>query len=351
MLSQNVAATVPLVQIMLSGTANNQNCENKCVISQIVTVQRGTAVEWINNDLVPHTLVSGKPEDKNNGTLFDSGQIWVGKSVIHDFNYVGVYHYFEKDHPQNTGIINVTDNSVKGYGFCCAHSSSEPYVSPLKQFKSGIAAKGITCKSDFQLVIKFEDGSPACVKPETAQKLLSRGWVRNPSIQEILKGPENENTTLQIAGTIFYYLTLNDTMTGSKGNGIQTTFHNVLFTFLPSPWHPAPLGGCAGFIFGSSAKFTDGTLELLRVDVPETGCLKNYIQSDMTNHTTPQAGLIVFSDGKIRLLVSVNNLVHPVPGQHPKDADAWLATHPHFVGCLVWNLKTQLAKEVPCTGH
>src|SRR6185437_13337690 len=225
------------------------------------------------------------------------------------------------------------------------------YQSPLMQFKKGTPVNEIKCNYGLQLFVKAEDGFPACVKPETAQKLLSRGWVRNPSIQEILKGPENENTTLQIAGTIFYYLTLNDTMTGSKGNGIQTTFHNVLFTFLPSPWHSAPLGECAGFAFGSSAKFTDGTLELLRVDVPETGCLKNYIQSDMTNHTTPQAGLIVFSDGKIRLLVSVNNLVHPVPGQHPKDADAWLATHPHFVSCLVWNLKTQLAKEVPCAGH
>lgn len=36
--------------------------------------------------------------------------------------------------------------------------------SPLKQFKSGL---------------KAEDGSPACVKPQTAQKLVERGWAKS----------------------------------------------------------------------------------------------------------------------------------------------------------------------------
>jgi len=178
MLSQNVAATVPLVEIMLSGTVNNQNCENNCVISQTVTVQRGTAVEWINNDLVPHTLVSGKPEDKNNGTLFDSGQIWVGKSVIHDFNYVGVYHYFEKDHPQNTGIIIVTDDTYPtSLSKVITNSNATSSVlSPLEQFKSGIKAEDVKCRQDLSLVFKLEDGTPACVKPNTRTQLLEKGW-------------------------------------------------------------------------------------------------------------------------------------------------------------------------------
>ena len=48
---------------------------------------------------------------------------------------------------------------------------------PFEQFKSGISAKDITCKEGLQLVIKAEDGSPVCVKPDTAQKLIERGWV------------------------------------------------------------------------------------------------------------------------------------------------------------------------------
>jgi len=49
--------------------------------------------------------------------------------------------------------------------------------SPLKQFKSGVAIKNISCNQDLQLVTKAEDGSPACVKSDTAQSLVKRGWA------------------------------------------------------------------------------------------------------------------------------------------------------------------------------
>lgn len=49
--------------------------------------------------------------------------------------------------------------------------------SPLKQFKSGIPATKVVCKQGFQLIIKAEDGSPACVKSEDVTKLVSqRMW-------------------------------------------------------------------------------------------------------------------------------------------------------------------------------
>ena len=50
--------------------------------------------------------------------------------------------------------------------------------SPLKQFKSGIDAKYVICKEGLQLVIKTENGSPACVKYDTAQKLILREWAQ-----------------------------------------------------------------------------------------------------------------------------------------------------------------------------
>ncbi len=50
--------------------------------------------------------------------------------------------------------------------------------SPLKQFKSGIALGDIVCKSNLQLIMKTEDHSPVCVKPNTASILLQRnGWT------------------------------------------------------------------------------------------------------------------------------------------------------------------------------
>lgn len=49
---------------------------------------------------------------------------------------------------------------------------------PLKQFKSGIAAKEVYCKGNLQLVTKKLDGSPACVKPSTVQRLIVQGWAK-----------------------------------------------------------------------------------------------------------------------------------------------------------------------------
>jgi hypothetical protein len=49
--------------------------------------------------------------------------------------------------------------------------------SPLQQFKSGINAEDVKCSDGFTLVIKSEDGSPACVKHDTTNILIERGWA------------------------------------------------------------------------------------------------------------------------------------------------------------------------------
>ncbi|MGI0011052.1 MAG: hypothetical protein ACREAE_06610, partial [Nitrosopumilaceae archaeon] len=48
---------------------------------------------------------------------------------------------------------------------------------PLKQFKSGVPADAVKCREGLLLVIKSQDGSPACVKPLTYNKLAERGWA------------------------------------------------------------------------------------------------------------------------------------------------------------------------------
>jgi hypothetical protein len=47
---------------------------------------------------------------------------------------------------------------------------------PLEQVKSGVAPKDVQCKQGFTLILKAEDGSPACVDPTVAQILVQRGW-------------------------------------------------------------------------------------------------------------------------------------------------------------------------------
>lgn len=48
--------------------------------------------------------------------------------------------------------------------------------SPLKQLKAGIASEHIQCKIGLAPIIKSEDRTVACVKPQTAQNLMERGW-------------------------------------------------------------------------------------------------------------------------------------------------------------------------------
>lgn len=61
-----------------------------------------------------------------------------------------------------------------------AFASSHPEVEvepPLKQVANNIPANEVICQEGLELIFKAADGSPACVKPETAIKLVERGWA------------------------------------------------------------------------------------------------------------------------------------------------------------------------------
>lgn len=49
-------------------------------------------------------------------------------------------------------------------------------LSPLQQVQSGISSQDVKCNEGLVLIIKTEDGSPACVKQSTADTLIARGW-------------------------------------------------------------------------------------------------------------------------------------------------------------------------------
>ena len=67
-------------------------------------------------------------------------------------------------------------------------------LAPLKQIKSGVSANNVQCNSGFVLVIKTEDGSPACVKPDSATKLLARGWTQ--SITQPISEPDQTSNQI-----------------------------------------------------------------------------------------------------------------------------------------------------------
>src|SRR5438105_1123126 len=127
-------------------------------------------------------------------------------------------------------------------------------------------------------------------------------WSQLPAVP-VFEEPGNIAGIVTINNQTYYFTTLNDTMTTYHQNPLQMSFHDVVFTFFPSPPY---MGSCGGFNLGADARFSDGIHELLRITVLDMACGQNYTNTDLSNHTNPQAGLTVH-DGKIRLLVSTEN--------------------------------------------
>jgi len=52
--------------------------------------------------------------------------------------------------------------------------------SPAEQIKSkAVRSYEVQCKEGLELILKISDNSPACVKSQTVEKLITRGWT-NP---------------------------------------------------------------------------------------------------------------------------------------------------------------------------
>ena len=48
---------------------------------------------------------------------------------------------------------------------------------PRMQIKQGVASSDVICNDGLELVFKNSDSSPSCVTPDTAEKLIKRGWA------------------------------------------------------------------------------------------------------------------------------------------------------------------------------
>lgn len=78
-------------------------------------------------------------------------------------------------------IATVSDNrgNVRmGFYSMLNSTQSQTVSSPLEQSRFGIDSHDIVCKQNLQLVMKSEDGSPACIRSDTVSKLVERGWIK-----------------------------------------------------------------------------------------------------------------------------------------------------------------------------
>lgn len=96
----------------------------------------------------------------------------------------------------NGTSMTVAQNEIMFDNHNATSIYSQTIQPPLIQYRSGINEKNIMCNLGLQLIFKAEDNSPACVKPNTAQKLLDRGWTKSISIIS------ETSSNLQCDGTV-----------------------------------------------------------------------------------------------------------------------------------------------------
>lgn len=71
---------------------------------------------------------------------------------------------------------------------------------PLKQIQDGIEPTNVTCTEGLELVLKFSNGNPACIKPTSADKLIERGWAIH--VLPDYKQSENNNSVIFETGAL-----------------------------------------------------------------------------------------------------------------------------------------------------
>lgn len=74
-------------------------------------------------------------------------------------------------------LFTIYDNNTIGKSLKLGnHPVINKILSPLKQFKSGVAANDIICRPDLQLLIQNQENLPICVKLASVPNLLHRDW-------------------------------------------------------------------------------------------------------------------------------------------------------------------------------
>ena len=114
--------TIVLIALTSNAFADSSNIPWKITIKtnpganstsfwpQEIHVRQNETVQWINNDTIPHMVISGVPEHLNySGTIFNStiinpGETYSIKIPSHGWT---AYYYFDKIHPWMTGKLDV----------------------------------------------------------------------------------------------------------------------------------------------------------------------------------------------------------------------------------------------------
>jgi hypothetical protein len=283
-----------------------QTGETITITGKIVYMQQNQTQGWltIHSDPGPYgrwSIVSTQPSEH----LIDiPGNSLIPFSITVKALQPGTYHFF----PEVDLVgIGPAMSSLNG------NNRTEPTVTVTGE---------PVCMPGLVAVSKTEDGSPTCVKPQTAQKLVERGWgtyvITNstqkqsstilPSQLKIITGLENDAGIVTLENMTYYFETPNYTETAnSYPKKLVLFFHDVVFTMVLRSGDKSLIDGCERESYWTDAKFSDGTSELLYIYVDSQPCPVHFPQISFSTHTNPKAGL-TFYDGKMKLLVDAKKI-------------------------------------------
>ena len=98
--------------------------------------------------------------------------------------------------------------------------------SPLKQMEKGVLAQDIICRGELELVIRT-NGMPACVNPETAEKMYERGILSTTKLTK--SNAEIVTVPASSMSIVNFYVTDNDL--NKSHRGIEVVSTEGLFEF------------------------------------------------------------------------------------------------------------------------
>ncbi len=219
--SVNVAEDANMSRVIEVGTTTTPICHNNCPPALPPAwsdfVPDITSDFFLNGHVIPNaTLPVGVDlVNTGNSTLYDVQVTFVDSPLLQDFktaygNFtlkVGEEKTVMGTMSLPSSISNVSstlnwmiyarnqDGTMGSKEFQriinLANISSPEYSSGygeiLPPLKQGGPVNDILCKEGFQLIIKTEDYTPACVTSTTFQKLIERGW--GESLQSLLATP------------------------------------------------------------------------------------------------------------------------------------------------------------------
>lgn len=101
-----------------------------------------------------------------------NGNVWNISSINSNQKYAEEYEMILEIF--NSFELESTEQKIPG-----AKNNFEGHhlKSPKHQTSEGIEPNEVRCKVGLELIFKSTDNSPACVKPETAEKLIQRNWT------------------------------------------------------------------------------------------------------------------------------------------------------------------------------